>query len=113
MMKRFCLISSLFAITCCAIAAGPPKAKLLSAPRPVKTRLASSEHFAGAGIFVLQMDKVTGRVVAIAIQKSTGQPLLDQSAVGALRKWRAVPGGTVRTISVPVIFTAYDDAARY
>jgi TonB family protein len=111
-MKRFFLLSLLVVTAWCATAASPPKAKLLAAPRPVKTREASSRHLAGAGIFVLQLDMATGRVRSIAIQKSTGQPLLDQCAVKALQQWRAAPG-TVRTINLPVIFSANYDAARY
>jgi TonB family protein len=111
-MKHLFLLSFVVVAACCAIAADPPKAKLLAAPRPIKTGEASSRHLAGSGIFVLQLDMATGRVKAIAIQKSTGQPLLDQCAVNALRQWRAAPG-TVRTIRLPVIFSANDDSARY
>jgi protein TonB len=111
-MKRFFLLLLLVVTAFCAIAGNPPKAKLLAAPRPVKTGEASSRHLAGAGIFVLELDMATGRVKAIAIQKSTGQPLLDECAVKALRQWRAAPG-TVRTITLPVIFNANDDSARY
>jgi TonB family protein len=111
-MKRFFLLSLLLAIGSRVIAADAPKAKLLAAPRPVKTPEASSQHLAGAGIFVLQLDMATGRVVSVAIQKSTGERLLDQCAVKALRQWRAAPGA-VHTIKLPVVFTALDDAARY
>jgi TonB family protein len=111
-MKRFRLFSLLLITAYFAIAANPPKAKLLAAPRPVKTGEASSRHLAGAGMFVLLLDMASGRVKSIVIQKSTGQPLLDECAVKALRQWRAAPG-TVRTITLPVIFTVNDDAARY
>jgi TonB family protein len=111
-MKRFCLLSLLLTTACFAIAGNSPNAKLLAAPRPVKTGEASSRHLAGAGIFVLQLDMATGRVKSIAIQKSTGQPMLDECAVKTLRQWRAAPG-TVRTNTLPIIFSASDDAARY
>jgi TonB family protein len=111
-VKRLCLLPLLVVTACCTIAADPPKAKLLAAPRPVKTREASLRHLAGSGIFLLQLDITNGRVTSIAIQKSTGQPLLDECAVKALRQWRAAPGA-LRTIRLPVIFTAYDDAAKY
>ena len=109
---KLCLVFSLLSTACFASVAGPPKAQLLYGPHPTKTLKASSRHLAGTGVFLLQMDMASGRVISITIQKSTGQPLLDKCAVDALRKWRTAPG-TVRTIRLPVIFTAYDDVARY
>jgi TonB family protein len=112
-MKAQLLLSSLVVTAAVAIAADPPKAKLLAAPLPVKSRVAASEHLAGAGIFVLQMDTKTGLVKSIVIQKSTGKPLLDECAVEALRKWRAAPGAVPRTIVTPIIFRSHDDEARF
>jgi TonB family protein len=89
-----------------------PKAQLLSAARPVKLAEASRLHLAGTGIFVMHMDITTGKVTSVEIQKSTGQQLLDRSAVQALQKWRFTPGA-VRRVVVPVSFTASDDVGKY
>ena len=111
-MKRFCSLLSLIIAVAFVFGADTPKARLLSAPRPVKSREASSRHLAGRGLFLLHLDIATGRVTSIEIQKSTGQPLLDDCAVTTLRQWRAATG-TARSIRLPIIFTALDDAARY
>jgi hypothetical protein len=110
-MKRFFLLSLFVATACCAIAANPPKARLVAGPRSSEDG-ASTRHLAGAGSFFLQLDMATGRVKAIAIQKSTGQPLLDECAIKAFRQWRAAPG-TVRNIKLPIIFIPNDNFARY
>jgi TonB family protein len=63
-------------------------------------------------MFVLEVDKASGRVISVKTEKSTGQPLLDASAVQAFRQWRC-KAGTVSKIKIPVTFTATEDAARY
>ena len=95
-----------------AVAGGKEKALALAAPRPIKSAEASRRHLSGSGVFVLEIDKASGKVASVKTQKSTGQPLLDASAIQALRQWRCKPG-TVSRIKIPVTFTPTEDAARY
>ena len=111
-VQRLLAIASLFVSFATLAHSDDRKAVELAAPRPVKSPEASQRHLAGSGIFVLQVDKASGKVTAIQTKKSTGQPLLDASAIQAFQKWRCKPG-TVSKVTVPVIFSATEDAARY
>jgi TonB family protein len=111
-VQRLLAIAFLFVSFATLAQSDDRKAVALAAPRPVKSPEASQRHLAGNGVFVLQVDKPSGKVTAIQTKKSTGQPLLDASAIQAFQKWRCKPG-TVSKITVPVTFTATEDAARY
>ena len=96
-----------------AAAADPAKARALSIPKPTKLPEASRRHLAGSGRFLLQVDKTSGAVTSVSIVKSTGQPLLDQSAIQAFQKWRFAPGGPVKQANIVLTFTADSDVAQY
>jgi TonB family protein len=64
---------------------------------------ARSRNWQGTGIFRLTLDHNTGGVTNVEVTKSTGFPMLDQSSIQALRKWRLKPGKWQK-IYVPIIF---------
>jgi TonB family protein len=82
-----------------------PEATALSTPTPQYTDEAKKKHLRGSGYFDLHIDPYTGSVLSVHIKQSTGQALLDTSAITAFRHWRfrpnAIPSNRVR---VPVTF---------
>src|SRR5947209_4521172 len=66
---------------------------VLSTPRPDKLPEAARLRLAGSGLFVMHID-AAGRVTSVVAAKSTGQPLLDRSAVRSFKRWRFRPGST-------------------
>jgi TonB family protein len=114
MMNRTLVFTLFFLLAApiAALAAETPRARALSIPKPTKLPEASRLHLAGSGIFFLRVDKSTGRVTSIAVEKSTGQPLLDQSAIETFKKWRFAPG-SVQQVRVGLTFTASSDGGQY
>jgi TonB family protein len=82
------------------------------APRVTKLPEASRRHLAGTGVFMVEVDKASGKVTAVKVQQSTGERLLDASAIEAFQKWRFRPQIVTR-VKIPVTFTANSDAAQY
>ena len=75
-MQRFLVPAVLFVSFATLAYSDQHKAVALAAPRPIKSTEASQRHLAGDGVFVLQVDKASGKVTSIQTKKSTGQPLL-------------------------------------
>jgi TonB family protein len=94
------------------VAYSDPKALMLTAPRPTKLHEASQQHLAGSGVFSVEIDRSSGTVTSVAVKKSTGERLLDDSAIRGLQKWRCKPG-TISKTTIPITFTPNDDTARY
>jgi len=62
-------------------------------------------HFVtGSGIFEVQVDRASGRVVDVAVVKTTGSKLLDRSAVETLHHWVFRPN-SVLSAKIPITFT--------
>ncbi len=101
-----------FLVSGLAHAQGTPRARLLDAPRPVKSAETSRLRLSGTVFFVLHMDQRSGKVASVKIARSTGHPVLDASAVAGLKKWRCEPG-TVRMIHTPLTFTAGQNVAQF
>lgn len=80
-----------------------PRALALSAPRPEYPYEARSRHITGSGIAELRVDPVTGLVEDAVMKQSTGNPILDNSAVSAFKRWR-FKHGAGRKILVPIRF---------
>ena len=60
----------------------------------------------GTGIFLLQVEK-TGVVTSVTAFKSTGNKMLDNSAVETLKRWRFQPG-RAQEIKVPITFEHWE-----
>jgi TonB family protein len=66
--------------------------EILAAPKPEYPEAARQQHQHGTGVFLLRTKIPTGLVTEVITGQSTGNPLLDDAAVKALRKWRFKPG---------------------
>ena len=53
---------------------------------------ARASHMKGDGLFVMRVQIRTGLVKDVQIARSTGWPILDASAIRALKQWRFKPG---------------------
>jgi TonB family protein len=62
-----------------------------------------TRHITGSGVCVADVDPASGNVTQVSIVESTGNPVLDDSAVRTLRKWRFKPG-TVSRVRIPIEF---------
>jgi TonB family protein len=80
-----------------------PKALALSAPRPEYPYEARSRHIIGNGIAELSIDPAPGFVEEAVMKQSTGNSILDNSAVSAFKRWR-FKHGAGRKILVPIRF---------
>jgi protein TonB len=80
------------------------KALAISAPRPEYPYEARSRHIMGSGVCVVTVDTASGSVSDATMAQSIGNPILDNSAVSAFRRWRFKPG-TVSKVKIPITFT--------
>jgi TonB family protein len=74
------------------------------APRPEYPREARSHRIAGSGVCVVSVDRGSGRVTEASIAQSTGNQILDNSAVSTFRTWIFKPQ-KVSTVSISFGFT--------
>ena len=93
--------------------AGPPagpmsmssaKAVAISAPRPEYPYEARRARATGSGVCVMTVDTASGAVTSAVMAQSTGNPILDNAATSAFRRWRFKPG-TVSKVRTPITFT--------
>jgi protein TonB len=93
--------------------AGPPagpmsmssaRAVAVSAPRPEYPYEARRSRATGSGVCVMTVDTATGAVTSAVMAQSTGNPILDNAATSAFRRWRFKPG-TVSKVRTPITFT--------
>jgi TonB family protein len=80
------------------------KALAISAPKPEYPYEARSRHIMGSGVCVVSVDVSTGAVTDASMAQSLGNPILDNSATSAFRRWRFKPG-TVAKVKIPITFT--------
>ena len=80
------------------------KAFAVSAPRPEYPMEARSRHITGSGVAVLTVDVSTGVVTDASMAQSFGNPILDNAALSAFRRWRFKPGTTSK-IKIPISYT--------
>lgn len=86
------------------MSASQAKAVAISAPRPEYPYEARSRHITGSGVCVVSVDTGSGSVTDASMAQSTGNPILDNSAVSAFRRWRFKPG-TVSKVKIPITYT--------
>ena len=80
------------------------KALATFTPLPKYPARARSPGVTGIGVCIVSVDPASGSVTGASMEKSTGDPTLDKSAVNAFRKWRFKPG-TVSKVRIPIEFT--------
>jgi TonB family protein len=82
------------------------------APQPRYPAKARQQHLGGSGYFVIRVNRATGKVATVEVRRSTGNKLLDSSALETLRHWRFKGGNALPTrhepnyskVLVPVAF---------
>jgi TonB family protein len=78
--------------------------RTLYAPRPPYPRVARERRLTGQwGQFLLHINRKTGAVISVVIEKSTRIRLLDESAVETFRRWR-FERGSPAIVRVPIKF---------
>ena len=83
--------------------AGNAKIWAVNAPRPDYPYEARSRHITGSGVVIIAVDSNTGVATEVTLEQSTGNPILDDSAVSAFRRWRFKPGAPSR-VRIPITF---------
>lgn len=79
------------------------KALAINSPRPEYPYEARSHHTTGSGVCVVSVDP-SGAVTDATMTTSTGNAILDNSAVSAFRRWRFKPGVAPK-VKIPLTFT--------
>jgi periplasmic protein TonB len=80
------------------------KALAISSPRPEYPYEARSRHITGSGVCVVSVDVASGSVTDATMAQSIGNPILDNAAMSAFKRWRFKPG-TVSKVKIPITFT--------
>jgi TonB family protein len=80
------------------------KALAVNSPRPEYPYEARSRRITGSGVCVVSVDTGSGAVTDASMAQSIGNPILDNSALSAFRRWRFRPG-TVSKVKIPITFT--------
>jgi TonB family protein len=80
------------------------KALAVFGPRPEYPYEARRSKITGSGVCVISVDSSSGNATDASMAQSTGNPILDNSAVTTFRRWRFKPG-TVSRVKVPITFT--------
>jgi TonB family protein len=103
-------IAAIVAITTPQVAGSPGGTMSISssraatyAPKPDYPSEARTRHITGSGVCVVDVDPGSGNVTGASMAQSTGNPILDNSAVSTFQKWRFKPG-TVSTVRIPIEF---------
>jgi TonB family protein len=103
-------IAAIAAITTPQVAGSPGGTMSISssraatyAPKPEYPSETRTRHITGSGVCVVDVDPGSGNVTGASMAQSTGNPILDDSAVRTFRKWRFRPG-TVSRVRIPVEF---------
>jgi periplasmic protein TonB len=79
------------------------KALAINSPRPEYPYEARSRRITGSGVCVVSVD-ATGNVTDATMAQSIGNPILDNSAVSAFKRWRFKPGVAPK-VKIPITFT--------
>ncbi len=80
------------------------KAVAIQMPRPEYPYEARSRHITGSGVCVVSVD-ASGAVTDATMASSCGNPILDNSATSAFRRWRFRAGATPPKVRIPITFT--------
>jgi periplasmic protein TonB len=80
------------------------KAVAINMPRPEYPYEARSRHVMGSGVCVVSVDP-SGNVTDATMAQSIGNPILDNSALSAFRRWRFRAGAVPPKVRIPITFT--------
>jgi TonB family protein len=80
------------------------KALATYAPRPQYPFEARSRRITGTGVCVVEINAGSGSVTSASMASSIGNPILDNAAVSAFRRWRFKPR-SVSKVRIPITFT--------
>ena len=86
------------------VSAAGAKAAAIFAPKPEYPYEARARRLMGSGVCVVTVDSATGNVTDATMAQSIGNPILDNSALSAFRRWRFKPGSVARA-KIPVTYT--------
>ena len=86
------------------LSASGAKANAIFAPKPDYPYEARSRKLTGSGVCVVEVDSATGNVTGATMAQSIGNPILDNSALSAFRRWKFKPGVLTRA-KIPVTYT--------
>jgi TonB family protein len=109
MMRRLFIAFIVTIVSLCSLHAqsvtpGPGTSiKAIYTPMPVYQAEWSKRGLTGKGVVLVTIDKDTGKVTGAQMLQSTGNKLLDGSALEAYSRWRFAPG-TVSQVKMPVEF---------
>jgi TonB family protein len=84
----------------------------LYAPPPKYPKDVQGYYPKGSGMVLIEVDKNSGLVKSAAMEKSTGNKVLDSAALQACRQWRFRPG-TVWHVRWPVTFWHNGSGVRH
>lgn len=77
----------------------------VSAPRPEYPYEARKRRITGSGIAAITIDVATGDVTNAGMLRSIGDPILDNAALSAFRRWRFKPGISTSKAWIDITFT--------
>jgi TonB family protein len=86
---------------------------VLFAPRPDYPQSAREHGTGGGGIFVQHVDRVTGSVTEVTVERSAGSQLLDSCAIEALRQWKYKAPAKTEKVKIPITFGARNGKVSY
>jgi protein TonB len=73
------------------------------APKPDYPPQVREQQITGSGVCGVDVDSESGNVTEASMAESTGNKMLDESAIRTFRKWRFKPG-TVSRVRIPIEF---------
>jgi TonB family protein len=79
------------------------RAVLISGVRPEYPYAARKQRITGSGVVVMHIDRATGNVTSCEMAPSTGNEMLDEAAMSAMRQWHFKPGPVMA--KCPITFT--------
>jgi TonB family protein len=78
--------------------------KAVYTPRPEYRPEWAKQGLVGKGVVLVNIDTKTGKVTGVQMEQSTGNKLLDGSALQAYSQWRFEPGGPPQ-VKMPIEFS--------
>jgi TonB family protein len=74
-------------------------------PYPKYPYVARAERWEGNGLYLLNFDRQTGKVIKVDVLQTTGHKVLDETAIKTFAKWRFKAPLPFRGVRIPVRFS--------